>query len=264
MFMAMCNLSPPRLPKIHDQHSLTLRWRWFSGCGSALVCVHFDHQGGQCIENKLWCTNINILRLSVEYLNATINVKPKMLNRRLEPTGLAKLGKTRGLTGTGLVWPAKKQQIGLLCSFWPGPGPSVQFQPGTVANTKNLSNPVHLTLPKSKQRTSIDNMNINRRHVFRTLSRRASDCILLGWVLLLPGTPRIASSSTECYVVALFSCYSTKLHTISTLIYFCLHSPTSLHLHQHGTYGQPGEESRFTEESRSPPWESTWMGIEQN
>jgi hypothetical protein len=51
----------------------------------------------------------------------------------------------------------------------------------------------------------------------------------------------------------LFSRYSTKVHTIFTLIYFCLHSPTSLHHHQHGTYGQPGEESLFTEESRSPP-----------
>jgi len=44
---------------------------------------------------------VNILRLRVAYLKATINVKPETLNRRLEPTGLAKHGGTRGLTGTG-------------------------------------------------------------------------------------------------------------------------------------------------------------------
>ena len=129
---------------------------------------------------------------------------------------------------------------------------------------KNPSHPVHLTLPKSQQRTSISNINMNRRHVFRTLSRHTSDCILQGCASHFHSTPRIASSSTDCYLVALFSRYSTKHHTIFTLIYFCLHTPTSLHHHQHGTYGQPGEESLFTEESRSPPWESTCTWIKED
>jgi len=129
---------------------------------------------------------------------------------------------------------------------------------------KNPSIPVHVTLPKSQQRTTIDNINMNRRHVFQTLSRHASDCILLGRASLFPGTPRIASSLTKCYFVARFTHYSTKLYTIFTLIYFCLHSPTSLHHHQHGTYGQPGDESVFTEESRSSPWESTFTCIEED
>jgi len=47
--------------------------------------------------------------------------------------------------------------------------------------------------------------------------------------LLFRGTPRVASSSTACYFVALFSRSSVKLRTIFTLIFFCLHSPTSLH-----------------------------------
>ena len=92
----------------------------------------------------------------------------------------------------------------------------------------NPSYPVHQTLPKSQQKASIDNININCRHVFRTLSRHAPDCILLGRVSLFPRTAQIASSSTECYFVVLFSHYSTKLHTIFFLIYFCLHSPTAL------------------------------------
>ena len=48
---------------------------------------------------------VNILRLSVAYLNATINVKPQTQNGRLEPTGW------RVRVG---VWPAKSQQVRFL------------------------------------------------------------------------------------------------------------------------------------------------------
>jgi len=77
---------------------------------------------------------------------------------------------------------------------------------------------------------------------------------------LCPGTPRTASSWTACYVVALFSCSSLKLRSVFPLRCFCLHSATSLH--QHGTYGQPGEKSQFTEESRCTPWASTGTCIQ--
>jgi hypothetical protein len=58
------------------------------------------------IRRKLAMTyQCQYLRLTVAYLNATINVKPKMQNLRLEPTGLAKPCKTRDLTvmGPGLA-----------------------------------------------------------------------------------------------------------------------------------------------------------------
>jgi len=70
-FMALYNLSPPRLPKIHDQQSLMLHWCSFSGCGRVHVSVCFDHEGGQYIKNNQWFTNVNILQLTVAYLNAT-------------------------------------------------------------------------------------------------------------------------------------------------------------------------------------------------
>ena len=98
--------------------------------------------------------------------------------------------------------------------------------------------------------------------VFWTLSRHASNCILLGCASLFPGTPRIASSSTACYFAALFSYYSIKLPTIFTLICFCLPSATSLH--QHETYSQPGEESLFTEESKSTSWATTCTCIQED
>ena len=128
---------------------------------------------------------------------------------------------------------------------------------------KNSSNPVHLTRPKSQHWSSFDNIYIwTADTVFRPHSRHTSKYTVLGNTSLFPGTRRIASSSTACYIVALFSCYSNQLPTVFTLICFCLHSATSHH--QHGTYGQPGEESLFTEESRSTPWASTCTCIAED
>jgi len=98
--MTVCNLSPHRLPNIHDQQSLMLYWPSFSWCGRVHVSVQFDHQGGQYIENILWCANVTILRLYIACLNVAINVKSKMKNRRLELTSVAKPGESHGLTGT--------------------------------------------------------------------------------------------------------------------------------------------------------------------
>jgi len=143
VFMAMCNLWSPRLPKIHDQQSLTLHWRSFSGCGRAHVSAHFDHYGSQSIENKPWCTNINVLWLSVAYLNVTINVKPETHNRRLEQTRLGKPGKTHGLThtGPGLSFQESVGQVAWRFLAGTGASGSVPTRtkvglPGTVAHTK--------------------------------------------------------------------------------------------------------------------------------
>jgi len=73
MFMAVCKQLPPRLPKIPNQQWLTFWWPLFLGCGRAHVSVLFDNSGGQYIKNKQWNTNVNILRWTVAYLNATIN-----------------------------------------------------------------------------------------------------------------------------------------------------------------------------------------------
>jgi hypothetical protein len=129
---------------------------------------------------------------------------------------------------------------------------------------KNPSNLVYLMLPKSYQITSSVNINLNRQHVVWTLSMHNSDCTLLHQASVLPGTPGIGSSRTECSFVVLLSHFSTKHHTIFDLIYFCLHSPTSLHHHQHGTYSQADEESLFKDESRSPPGESTCRWIKED
>jgi hypothetical protein len=44
---------------------------------------------------------MNIVRVTVAYLNACMNVKPKMQNQRLKLKCLGKSGETCGLTGKG-------------------------------------------------------------------------------------------------------------------------------------------------------------------
>ena len=76
---------------------------------------------------------VNILRLTVAYLNATINVKPETQNRRLDPTGLAKPGETRGLTGTGPGL-ARQESAGRGFGwFWNRTDPFLRSKPGPLA-----------------------------------------------------------------------------------------------------------------------------------
>ena len=78
---------------------------------------------------------VNILRLSVAYLNATINVKPETQNRRLKPTGLAKSGETSGLMGTGPGL-ARQESAGWdFGRFLNRTDPFLRSKPGPVANT---------------------------------------------------------------------------------------------------------------------------------
>jgi len=76
--------------------------RWCLGCGRARAYVCFDHLGGQYIKHTVRSTHFKMLRITVAYLNATINVEPETRNQRLEPKGLFKPSKSRGLTWTGL------------------------------------------------------------------------------------------------------------------------------------------------------------------
>jgi len=90
---------------------------------------------------------VNILRLTVAYLNATMNVKPETQNRRLELTGLAKPGETRGMTGTGPGL-ARQESAGQVFGwFWNRTNPFLRSKPGLLAG---YPDPV-LTLGLSEQ-----------------------------------------------------------------------------------------------------------------
>jgi hypothetical protein len=78
-----------------------------------------------------------MLRLSVAYLNATINVKPEMQNRRLELTVLAKPGETRGLRGLGPGL-ARQESAGRdIGRFWSRTDLFLRSKPGPIADTSD-------------------------------------------------------------------------------------------------------------------------------
>ena len=72
-FMNVWIQLPLRLPKEQDQKSLTGRWLSFSGWGRERLSLVFDYKGGQYIRKGQRSTNVNILRLAIGYLKATIN-----------------------------------------------------------------------------------------------------------------------------------------------------------------------------------------------
>jgi hypothetical protein len=79
-------------------------------------------------------------------------------------------------------------------------------------------------------RTSIDNMYMNSRHVFQTLCRYTSHCILLGWVYPFPDMARIVSSLTEFHCCPIFrSLYQTSycIHHYILLSAFSNFTPSS-------------------------------------
>jgi len=66
-------------------------------------------------------------------VNATINVKPETRNRRKEPTGLAKRGETRSLTGTGPGLARQEAAGRVFGRVWNRTDPFLRSKPGLVA-----------------------------------------------------------------------------------------------------------------------------------
>jgi len=113
--MTICNQWPLRLPKMQDQKALMLRWHSFPGWGREHVSPFFEYKGGQYIQKEQQRTIVNILRLWVGYLNATIhrttwNAEPEIGPDRSSQT----LAKPSGGWVHGWVWTDKKQRIRFL------------------------------------------------------------------------------------------------------------------------------------------------------
>jgi hypothetical protein len=88
---------------------------------------------------------------------------------------------------------------------------------------KNPSNAAHLPLQKSQQRTSIKNIYMNRRQVFRTFSRYALNCILLAEHYIFQALLELHPAQPR---VTLLPCFA------AILLYFVLYLPlyTSLYI----------------------------------
>lgn len=76
----------PRLPRLHDQQSLTIHWHSYSLCRWERVCINFDHDVGEYFENEVWHTNVNSFKWIVAYLNATTNVEADTHNWGVDQT----------------------------------------------------------------------------------------------------------------------------------------------------------------------------------
>jgi len=74
-FMIVCIQSPPRLPMMQEQTSLTRHWLSCSGWGRECVSLVFNYKGSRFIRKGQWRTEVNILRIAVGYQNATMNGK---------------------------------------------------------------------------------------------------------------------------------------------------------------------------------------------
>jgi len=138
LFMTVCNLLPPTLPKILDQQSMILHWCSVPRSVRSHVSVCFDHQCGQYVEKTLWCTNFNAFRFVVAYLNVTIYVKPESWNRWLEPTDPTEQGKTCGLTGTGPGLAHQEWEGGVYGRVWNRTDTLLQSTPRQVVVYPNL------------------------------------------------------------------------------------------------------------------------------
>ena len=66
-----------QLPDLQDWKLLTLRWRSFPEWGKECVSLGFCYKGGRFRGKEQQCAKVDILRLTVGYLNATINRKTR-------------------------------------------------------------------------------------------------------------------------------------------------------------------------------------------
>jgi len=71
-FTNACNQSRLRLPKMYNKKSFTLYWLPYSGLVKEYVSLFLESIHGQSIKKGQWCTKLNMLRLTVQYLSATI------------------------------------------------------------------------------------------------------------------------------------------------------------------------------------------------
>jgi len=81
----------------------------------------------------MWRSNVNILRFTVAYVNATINVKPKTLNQRWEPTARTNPGKIRRLIGRGPSMACQVSVSRVLGGVWNQNFPVLRSKPRPLA-----------------------------------------------------------------------------------------------------------------------------------
>ena len=87
LFIHTCDQAPLRLPKMQDHQLLTLHGCSFSGWGRECLSTCLLYKGCQYIRKWQCSTIVNILQLTVGYLNATINRNTQNAELEIVPDG---------------------------------------------------------------------------------------------------------------------------------------------------------------------------------
>ena len=104
-----------------------------SGCNREHVSACFDYKGSQWNKQRHWCTKVNISRMTVEYLNATIKRKPRNESRRSKLMGLVKPGQICRLTAKGTGLARQDTACRVFGPVWNQPEPFFQSNPGPLS-----------------------------------------------------------------------------------------------------------------------------------
>jgi len=117
-FMIVWIQSPPGLVMMQEQKLLIHHCLSYSGWGRECVSLAFSYKGSRFIPKEQRSTKVNILRLAVGYVNATINRKTRNTELEIVTNGSIHTRQTRGLTdtGPGLSWQHTADQI--VGRFW--------------------------------------------------------------------------------------------------------------------------------------------------
>ena len=138
-FMNVCIQLPLRLPKVQDQQSLTCRWLSFSGWGREQLSLVFDFKGGQYIRKGQRSTNVNILRLAMGYLKATINRITRILEPEIGTNGSSQTRQNPRVDGYGSGFgPPRCSRSG----FWMGLEPNRNILAVRTRTAGRLPRPV--------------------------------------------------------------------------------------------------------------------------
>jgi len=97
------------------------------------VSVVFHYKGGRLIGKEQWCTKVNILQLPVGYLNPNISRKTSNTEPGIGTDGSSQPGKTRGLTGTGLVLACQDADCWVVGQVWNRMESFIPFKSGPLA-----------------------------------------------------------------------------------------------------------------------------------
>jgi len=144
--MTVCIQSPSRLLMIQNQKSLTRRWLSCSGWGKEPVTLVFSYKGCRFIRKGQWCAKVNILRLIVGDLNATLNRKTRNTEPQIGTDGSSQTRQNPQVDGYGSGFgPPRRCGSGFWTVLEPNQtGFPVRTRtagglPGPVANTATMT-----------------------------------------------------------------------------------------------------------------------------